>query len=88
MIELLKLMPVHECTCTLEHNGHKIYYQTVESYGGEEKWFAWVSPAQHELAAAHNEMWTIQWYPRTPVGFHGLAAYDLDVLLAAARDVN
>lgn len=43
----------------------------------------WVSPEEREAAVAQNSLWSIQWYPDTPVGFHRLQASSLAALIAA-----
>lgn len=80
--------PRHEASLHLTHNDHKTVYQTVqqsiddESHGyGKD---CWVSEEQKQKAIETNDCWILQWYPDTPVGFHILAAADLDALLAAA----
>lgn len=80
--------PKHEAGLHLEHNPHKAYYMTV-AQSIEEKNFGfgitdWVSEEQKQKAIETNDCWTLQWYPKTPVGFCLLTAADLDVLLAAA----
>lgn len=79
--------PKHKCSMTLSHNDHLDYYTTVENelgqlYHAED----FVSDEQRRKAIETNECWTIQWYPRTPVGFYVLHAADLDVLMAAALE--
>jgi hypothetical protein len=46
----------------------------------------WVSPEEKQRAIANNSMWTLQWYPDTPIGFQRLAASSLAVMLAAIPD--
>jgi hypothetical protein len=41
----------------------------------------WVSPEERVRAIENNSMWTLQWYPQTPVGFHKSAASSLGALL-------
>jgi hypothetical protein len=43
----------------------------------------WVSPEEREKALANNSVWSIQWYPNTPVGFNDLYASSLPALIAA-----
>jgi hypothetical protein len=89
VIRTLKL-PRHECSLSLAHNQNRDYYETVQQYADG---FAdrgcpleWVSDEQKAKAVATNEIWVIQWYPDTPVGFIRLAACDLGVLLDAANE--
>lgn len=88
MITIDSAFPKHEVSLTLEHNPHKVAYETVEQaleFGAYQR-ADWVSDEQKIKAIETNDAWLIQWYPRTPVGFACLAASDLDVLLKAARE--
>lgn len=81
--------PNHKASLHLTHNQHKAYYRTVqEAIDDEDHGYVndWVSPEQRQKAIDTDECWTLQWYPETPVGSCMLAAADLDVLLAAAKD--
>jgi hypothetical protein len=41
----------------------------------------WVSDAEYEKALATNTMWSLQWYPRTPIGFIKIQASSLEALV-------
>lgn len=45
---------------------------------------SWVSEDEKQKAIATNAMWTLHWYPDTPVGFYALSASSLGVVLDAA----
>lgn len=45
----------------------------------------WVNDEEEQRAKETNSIWTIQWYPDTPVGFCCYAASSLGALLAAIR---
>ena len=80
--------PKHEASLHLTHNQHKAYYKTVaeeiadDGHGYRD--YCWVSEEQKQKAIETNECWSLQWYPKTPVGFCILSAADLDDLLRAA----
>lgn len=78
--------PPHAASLHLTHNQHKAYYETVEEYTADSSHDSWVSEEQRAKAIASNDMWELQWYPDTPIGFYRLFAADLDVLLAASTD--
>lgn len=78
-------LPAHKCSLHLTHNEHLSYYATVEEEDRRGHW-DWVSEEQRQLAVERNEMWQIQWYPETPVGFHSLCAAELGPLLEALRE--
>ena len=84
--------PEHACGLYLEHNAHRDYYQTTAEWirkdNERECPYEWVNDEQNQKAIETGEIWTLQWYPRTPIGFIALAAADLDVLLEAARSGN
>ena len=64
-------LPPHEGAAHISHNSHRSIYQTVEQYeaDGHINFEDWVSPESREYAVAHNELWELQWYPDTPIGF-------------------
>lgn len=86
------LFPRHDAGLTLTHNEHLGSYETVAQSIADEGFGLgsddWVSEEQKQKAIDTNEVWTLQWYPSTPVGFNILSAADLDVLLEAARKMN
>ena len=83
----LRKLPEHECELSLMHNQHKSCHQTVEQFWNERlnqgsvSVEDWVSVEQRDKAFATNEMWELQWYPNTPIGFNRLFACDLEALL-------
>jgi hypothetical protein len=87
----LKLYPAHAASLHIEHNPHKAYYSKIEDEedpNGGCFANAWVSPEQRAKAIAADSVWVVQWYPNTPVGSYKLCGADLDVVLAAAREVS
>lgn len=82
---LSELFPSHEASLRLTHNEHKAYYLTVQQsidnkdYGYDPR--DWISDEQRDLAIQHNDCWSLQWYPDTPVGSYIWSAYSLEALL-------
>jgi hypothetical protein len=79
--------PPHKGSLHLVHNEHRMNYETVAKCASHSDYGlqpCWVSEEQRLKAIATDELWTIQWYPDSPVGFFCLWACDLDVLLASA----
>jgi hypothetical protein len=74
--QLVECFPAHKCSLTIEHNGYRDYYETIADAVEELEGY-WVSPEERERALSTGEVWTIQWYPDTPVGFHRVAASTL-----------
>jgi hypothetical protein len=82
-------LPDHKCGLYLEHNAHRDVYENIE------QWIAdqvdeddWVSPEERAKAIAEDSVWTLQWYPDTPIGFFRRAASSLDALLAELREAT
>ncbi len=82
--------PQHKAGLALEHNDHLNVYETVEGYlaRGDADFYQFKNDEQKERCIASNELWTLQWYPETPVGFHAVAAPTLNELLEWARDYD
>lgn len=75
--------PEHKCGLYLTHNEHKDYYLTAEQWlddrGGA--YVDWPDEAERRKAIETNEVWTLQWYPKTPIGSYYLGAASLDRLM-------
>ena len=82
--------PKHEASLHLCHNEHKSNYETVleNILYRDDDFYHWVSVEQRQKAIDANDFWYIQWYPDTPVGFHCVAAADLDVLLDYVNEME
>ena len=84
------LFPRHQCGLYLTHNEHRDYHKTVY------QWLQSACPddsvtwAEGERAKAicADEMWVLQWYPHTPIGFHRAAASTLEKCLEEALRVE
>ena len=64
------LLPPHKAELILTHNPHLTNYETVAEYLGRLGESDFVNGAAGEAAAIErNELWVLQWYPDTPVGF-------------------
>jgi hypothetical protein len=77
---------------TIEFNQHAMYYETVEKWladhEGDNCWFEWVSPEERQRAIDTDSVWTCQWYPITPVGFHAIAASTFEALMTALKSAS
>lgn len=85
--------PVHSGALFLEHNAHKNSYQSIIEWIEDDKengqeFYAWKNEEQKQRAIDANEVWTLQWYPETPVGFHAVAAPTLEELLEFANETK
>ncbi len=78
-------LPAHKCGLILEHNTHKGYYETASQHLDRlELEPDWPSPEERAKAIDRDEIWTLQWYPETPIGFELVAAASLEALLEFA----
>jgi len=75
--------PEHKCGLYLTHNAHKDVYLTAEEWlndqgGGH---VDWLDEAERQKAIETDEVWSLQWYPDTPIGFYTLGAASFDRLM-------
>ena len=81
-------LPPHKCALFINHNEHRVYYETIEHfldcYMVPATAPSFASDEARARAIATDELWTMQWYPDTPIGFHFIAAPTLEELLAFA----
>lgn len=83
--DLLGHLPKHKCGLHLQHNDHKNVYEPAGQWIADNDWCDWENEEAKQRAIDTDEIWTIQWYPDTPVGFYALAAPTLDELLKRAN---
>jgi hypothetical protein len=81
-------LPKHKCGLFLTHNEHKNIYQTAEEYIKNEDHTTWESEEHKQKAINTNEIWTLQWYPETPIGFYEISAPTLEDLLNFTKRVE
>lgn len=79
---LLTLLPQHACGLYLNHNAHKDIYEIAEHWVADNDWCDWKDEDAKARAIATDSIWTLQWYPETPIGFRAIAAPTLEELLA------
>jgi hypothetical protein len=83
--------PEHKVSLTLEHNPGRVYYDNVRQWINLENYGAqcdWKNDEQKQRAIATDEVWTLNWYPRTPVSSYSIAAPTLRELLEFAAEVD
>ena len=82
------MLPAHKCGLFITHNEHKDYYRTVaqEIEDDNSRHYDWVSPVEMQKAVETDEMWVLQWYPNTPIGFNCIAAASLPALAQWLQD--
>lgn len=71
----------------MTHNDHKDYYETVEEYVNVEKDY-FVSPEDLQKCIDTDELWGLQWYPETPIGFYKVNGSSLEIVLKKAMEID
>lgn len=79
--------PKHECGLYLQHNEHRDVYESVEQWIANNEMYEWENGKAKQRAIDSDEIWSLQWYPDTPIGFHAVAAPTLEELLKLANSV-
>ncbi len=79
-------LPRHDCGLYLTHNEHRDYYQSVEEWVDEHEGYDFKDTDSKAKAIETDEVWTLHWYPDTPIGFYSIAAPTLDELLEYAQE--
>lgn len=88
MNDFEKVLPAHKASLSITHNQHKDYYETIEQYVASYAGYQgirdddWVSLEEKRRSVETGEIWEIQWYPETPVGFCIKFAATLAALMA------
>ncbi len=78
--------PFHKCGLFLSHNEHRDYYQKAEDWIKETD-YHWKDEESKMRAISNDEVWTLHWYPDTPIGSYSVAAPTLEELLEFANEV-
>lgn len=79
-------VPTH-INMTIEHQPHAPNYETVETWLAKAKEDDYVDVLPEDAAEMlrTGEIWLIQWYPITPIGFCVVAAATLERALELAN---
>lgn len=78
-------LPAHKCGLYLEHNANRDVRESVAEYLEMNGRFQFKDDAARQACIDSGELWTLQWYPHTPIGSHSVAAPTLEELLAFAN---
>ena len=84
-------LPSHKAGLYLTHNQHKDYYETVsvrieEGAGPDVNNF--VSHEDMQECIDTDELWELQWYPETPIGFYTVCGSSLEIVLKRAMEID
>jgi hypothetical protein len=84
------ILPKHCCSLTIEHNPHKNYYESIPEYVSGPNNFSshFKNDEAYDRCIDTNELWVMQWYPDTPVGFIAVCAPTLNELIEYALEVE
>lgn len=79
--------PKYKITMHITHNQHKSYYETAQAWADDHNntMYEWVPGDSRDRAIATDSIWTVQWYPNTPIGFMAVAAATLEEALNYAN---
>jgi hypothetical protein len=73
----------YSCLTIGFNDEHSVNYATAQRYhdewgmyggGADHQRIQWPSEEERQKALRENSVWTIQWYPETPIGFHCVGA--------------
>ena len=78
-------LPKHDCCLYLTHNEHKAAYESIEHFYNKEDF---LDESEWEKAISENNVWSLQWYPDTPIGFHVVCAASLERIEQALLERN
>ena len=92
-LELRGLLKGKQSSLTLSFNddngpNYQTVAESIEEDEGREKgtqWYRFCSPEERQECCNTNSIWTLQWYPDTPVGFYSISAPTLNRLFAFLR---
>jgi len=78
--------PDHKAGLMLMHNEHRGYYESADEWMKDnEEIYEWPSDDAKKKAIETDSIWTLTWYPATPVGSYSIAAPTLEELLQFAE---
>ena len=79
------MFPEHKCGLYVTHNEHRDYYESIEAYI-KDRDVEFESEDEKAKSIATDSLWSIQWYPRTPVGFCIVYASTFEEALRLANE--
>jgi hypothetical protein len=83
------MLPKHQAGFYLQHNMHKDYYQPPADWVKEQgDNVIWASDEAKQRAIARDSIWSLQWYPNTPIGSYHVAAPTFQEVLELARKIE
>jgi hypothetical protein len=81
--------PKHKCGLYLTHNEHKDRYQNVKQFIDDHQIRdEFKDKNAIDRAIAADEIWSLQWYPNTPVGFIKVSAPTFEEVISLALEIE
>ena len=82
--------PKHVAALHIDHNDHKTSYESVTDYIEFLKLSAsdFLSHEDMQKCISSDNIWKIQWYPNTPIGFYIACGSTLENALAKAKEIE
>lgn len=82
------MFPAHKAGLHLQHNNHKNYYESVETYF-KSPWMddTGLSAEERQKMIDTDEVWELQWYPNTPVGSYCVTGSTFEEVLRRAKEI-
>lgn len=77
--------PEHKCGLYLSHNAHRDVYEIVQDYYEPDDF---ISPTDRQKCIDTDDVWELQWYPDTPIGFHRVLGSSLELVMAEALRIE
>jgi hypothetical protein len=82
-------LPEHKCGLYLTHNEHKDLYEKLsDKFKEETEYYTDMSQEDKEECIKADSLWTLQWYPDTPIGFYVVHGPTLERVLELAEKVE
>ena len=77
--------PEHKCGLYLSHNPHRDVYEIVQDYYEPDDF---ISSTDRQKCIDTDDVWELQWYPDTPIGFHRVLGSSLELVMAEALRIE
>lgn len=78
-------LPSHKASLTLTHNDHKDGYEDLREKLSDD-YYRDMSPEDKAECIRTDSLWTLHWYPNTPVSFYVVHGPTLERVLELANE--
>lgn len=80
--------PKHDCGLYLQHNQYKDYYETIEWAVEQVDETEWAYPDEKDKCLSTGSIWTLQWYPNTPISSITIAASTVEKIFERLNELG